>query len=196
MRFAQPTSALSFSALTFSLIGAFLLSAAIAVAQPSVGRTTDYLGDNTPFVTLAPAAPSGTSTIVTMADRADLSEFYKMIEVAGLRNRLRRPTEAVTVFAPTNAALASLAAPVRERLHQVGAPIVKAIVRTHIVEGILTPDQLIDGLEIETIGGQKLRVVRQADGSILLDGVYRLRDAGQQTTNGIVYTLDQVISPQ
>ena len=197
MRFARPTLAIASPVFTFALVAGLLTAAFSAVAQPAratyTATTESVCGTAT---ALAPKGASSTATYTTLADHANLSEFYALIERAGLRSRLNRPTESLTVFAPTNDAMATINPRVRERMNSVGAPVLKSVVRAHIVPMLLTDDQLTDGREIETIGGQKLRVARQADGTVLLDGVYRLRDSGQRTTNGIIYTLDHVITPR
>jgi uncharacterized surface protein with fasciclin (FAS1) repeats len=199
MRFAQHTLAIASPILTIALTLGLLTSALSSVAQPTrhiaIVAPVGVEGTSRTGATLAPLAPSDTHTSATLAGRADISVFYDLVERAGLRTRLRRPTDSYTVFAPTNEALSHMAAPVRAALLNQGAPIVKSLARVHIVQGVITPDQLIDGREIETLEGRKLHVVRQADGSVLLDGVYRLHDGGQRTTNGIVYTIDQVVAP-
>lgn len=55
---------------------------------------------------------------------------------------------------------------------------------------------MTDGRTLTTLDGTTVRVTRAADGSYLLNNRYRLRDAGQRTTNGIVYTIDSVITPK
>lgn len=192
MRIAQLTSPIASPVLTIALFGTMLTSAFTSQAQSATPmRAADCCG-GTPAAVLA---PSGTTNTATLANTANLSSFYHLLDQAGLRARLQRYPATYTIFAPTNDAMAAIAAPVRERMHQIGAPVIKSVARVHIVPGTFTADQLTEGRELETLEGRKLRVKRQADGTILLDGIYRLRDTGQPTNNGIIYTLDTVIVP-
>lgn len=194
MRFAKPTLAIASSAFTALFTLVLLMAAFNSIAQPTTANR--YVADCGLGATAAtPKGPSSTATTTSLSATTNLSKFYELVELAGLRNRLRRPTEAITVFAPTNQAMSMMAAPIRERIKQVGTPVIKSLVRTHLAEGILTFDQLTDGKEIEMFDGRKLRVTRRPDGTVLLDGIYQLRDSGQRTTNGIIYTLDTVITP-
>ncbi|MBC7446987.1 MAG: fasciclin domain-containing protein [Hymenobacteraceae bacterium] len=208
MRIARPALAIASPVITIALVFWLLTTAFSSLAQSGAGISPapGYYGGQAlalaPGIPAEPAdlnAPTRTSILVattpSLATAPSLSEFYNLVELAGLRTRLRRPTEALTVFAPTNEAMRTMAAPIRERLHRVGKPMINSLVRTHVVTGILTPDMLTTGREIETLDGRKLRVVRQADGTVLLDGIYRLLDSGQRTTNGIIYTIDAVIAP-
>lgn len=208
MRFAQPTLAIASPVFTIALVLWLLVTAFSSLAQSVAVSTAapDYSGSQT--LALAPGAPAevaapngptrstiATATTESLAASTHLSDFYTLVELAGLRTRFRRSTEEVTIFAPTNEAMRTMAAPIRERLHQVGKPMINSLVRSHVVSGVFTPDKLTTGTELETLDGHKLRVVRQADGTIVLDGVYRLLDSGQRTTNGIIYTLDTVMTP-
>ena len=186
MRFAQPTLAIAFS----------LLTAAFATVQPITSFAGGLGGSGTTTTVVTPAPEGAAATAATLASTANLSEYNRMVSMAGLKSRLNKATETYTVFAPTNAAIAKLPANIREQLIRADSPGLKHLVRTHIVKGNVNFDQLTDGSELETIDGQKLRVVKQADGTVLLNGVYRLADTGRATTNGTLYTLDSMIVPQ
>ncbi len=199
MRFARPTLAIASPVFTIALVGWMLLAAFASLAQTA---STAYVADGgsttlaTHPVRLAtPLAPSGTTATATLATAANLSAFYDLLEQAGLRARLQRFPATYTIFAPTNEAMANMPNPLREQLHQLGAPIVKSVARVHIVAGTFTEDQLTEGRELETLSGRKLRVTHQPDGTILLDGIYQVRDNSQPTTNGVIYSIESVIVP-
>ena len=194
MRFARPTLAIASPVVTVALVGFLMTLTFSSLAQPAPPTYTadGSEGSSAPAVT---AERLRTTTTATLASTANLSAFYHLLEQAGLRSRLQRYPATYTVFAPTNGAMATMAAPVREHIHQIGAPAIKSVARVHIVPGTFMPSQLTDGSELETLGGRKLRVTRQADGTVLLDGIYQVRDTGLRTTNGIIYTLDTVIVP-
>ena len=173
MRFAQPTLAFAFAA----LLGAASFSA--TAAAPATGD----------------AAKATTATAVTVASTANLREFNTLLNKSGVTARLKRPAEAYTVFAPTNDAVAKVPADIRERMFRSDAPGLKHLVRSHLVAGVVNFDQLRDGAELKTLDGETIRVAKRADGSILLNGVYLVRDAGRATTNGMVYAIDSMIAP-
>ncbi len=212
MRIAQLTLAIAAPFVSVALFLALLTAAFAAVAQPvspllEASARTTHLGRRTPLAppkplmplrAARPASPAvvvSTSAATTVASSALLSEFNELLKASSVNIRLKRTDRAYTVFAPTNAALQRIPACVREQAFQADNALLLPFVRTHIVKGSFTPEQLIDGRELITLTGRTLRVVREADGSILLDGAYRLRDAGQRTTNGMLYTLDLVITP-
>ena len=214
MRFAQPTLAIAAPFVSITLFLALLTAAFSAIAQPAsplllegsaktanLGRRSP-LAPPTPLASLRAARPAvpavtvSTSAATTVASSAALSEFNKLLKASSVAIRLKRTDRAYTVFAPTNAALQRIPACVREQAFRADNPLLLPFVRTHIVKGSFTPEQLLDGRELTTLTGRTLRVVREADGAILLDGAYRLRDAGQRTTNGMLYTLDLVITPR
>lgn len=176
MRFAQPTLAFAFAA----LLGAATIPATAAVPVAPV------TGD---------ATTATTATAATMASTANLRAFNTLLNKSGVTARLNRPAEVYTVFAPTNDAVAKVREDIRERLFRPDAPGLKHLVRSHLVAGVVNFDQLRDGAELKTLDGEIIRVAKLADGSVLLNGVYRVRDGGRATTNGMVYAIDTMIAP-
>ncbi len=197
MRFARPTLAIASPVLTTALFLTLLSATFSSVAQTRSAYIADLSGSGaTATLKPAPDGPGGTATAATMASTANLSQFNGLINSVGLKPRLKRTTEAYTVFAPTNEALNKIPANVRERMFRADNPGLKDLVRSHIIKGSFTLDQLTDGQQLETIDGRIIRVARQADGTVLLDGVYRVRDTGRTTANGVLYALDSAIAPQ
>jgi uncharacterized surface protein with fasciclin (FAS1) repeats len=197
MHIARPSLAIASPVLTIALLMALMTAAFSSVAQTSPARAADCCGGTgATSTTLAPDGPSGTATATTLAGTANLSEFSRLISAAGLKPRLKRAEEAYTVFAPTNEAFNKMPVNVRDRILRPDNPGLKALLRSHIIKGSFTYEQLTDGQALETIDGRIIHVARQADGTVLLDGVYRLRDTGRTTTNGVIYALDTVIAPQ
>ncbi|MBC7449550.1 MAG: fasciclin domain-containing protein [Hymenobacteraceae bacterium] len=177
MRFSNTTLALVFSFLT------------AAGATPALASSADGKIHG-PAKTTTTAA---TSRVFTKS--AEYSQFNHLLVNANMKRILNRTSETYTVFAPTNAAVLRVPANVRTRMFVDGNPGLRQLVYRHMVAGNIDFDQLADGAEIKTLSGEVLRVAKCADGSILLNGVYRVTSAGQTTANGTVYTIDSMIAP-
>lgn len=193
MRFARPTLAIAFIVLTTAFAGA-------AQAQSSSSASTILAMAMPAHIDeAATVAPSGeasaTATAATVASTPNLQQFSTLLDYAGLNKRLNKSTETYTVFAPTNDAVAKVPATVREQMFRAGNAGLKQLMRRHMIVGSVTFDQLRDGAELKTVDGETIRVARQADGTVLLNGVCRVRDTGRVTANGIVYEVDSMIAP-
>ncbi len=192
MRFAQPTLAIASSFVSASLIVALLTTPFFATAQSvKPHQAADCCGGTA--TVLAPA--STTATAATLAATPNLSQFNRLVKMDGLTKRLKQTTDAYTVFAPTNAAVAKVPAAIQERMFRSDNPGLRSLVRYHIVKGALTPEQLTDGRVLETLNGQELRVTRQPDGTVLLNGVYPLQGPGRATANGMIYAVETMMAP-
>lgn len=173
---------------SFKTLAAAALVLLTAATTPTLAGST---GGSAP-VGPGNAAAVATSTFFTNAN--ELGAFNHLLVDAHLKNTLKRATPTYTVFAPTNAAVNKVPAHIRERMFVEGNPALKQLVRRHIVAGAVDLTQLPDGASLTTLSGETLRVARQADGSVLINGVYRV-EASRTTTNGMVYTLDSMIAP-
>ena len=102
--------------------------------------------------------------------------------------------DALTVFAPTNFAYgfrgdavnAALAEPIHAALNE-------RLLKVHIVEGRLTPDDLTDGRELVTLEGAALGIIRE-DRAVYFDG--RVVSTGaRMASNGVVYRMGGFATP-
>ncbi len=166
-----------------------LLTATSAV--PAVASGTEYVAAAKVPTHVAGAA--ATSAVLRKA--TELSEFNALLVTANLKHLLKRTTETYTVFAPTNAAVRQIRADIRKRMFVRGNRGLDELMRRHMVAGNINFDQLADGAELKTLSGEVLHVVKRADGSVLLNGVYRVTGPGQTTANGTVYSLESMIAP-
>ncbi len=188
MRTLRSTFALVAFGLTFA---AATTAAANVVAPPPTARVAAPVGT----MPVALAATTTTATAAT-AVRAttDLRAFDRLLGTAGLRYQLNRPSRSYTVLAPTTAAVERVPARIRARFFQADNAGFQRLMNSHVVAGDVDLARLAEGTTLVTLSGEKLFVTHQPDGSILLNGVYRVL-AAQQTANGHLYTLDRMIAP-
>lgn len=92
-----------------------------------------------------------------------------------------------TILAPGNAALAN-AAGVVDRLDDAQ---MSSVLGFHVIEGVLSPDDLAAGGEFETLAGERLLI---GPGGALPNGL-RIVDEGRPADNGVLYTIDGVMVP-
>lgn len=124
--------------------------------------------------------------------------LMQAVKAAGLEGAATGSTK-YTVFAPTNAAFEKLPA---GRLDELLKPANKgqltALIAYHVVPGSYLAANLKDGMQLQTVQGEKLTVMRQ--GSTIM-----LKDAKGITTtlvnddivaeNGVIHSIDAVLMP-
>lgn len=173
---------------SFKTLAAAAFALLTAAATPSLAGS---IGGS------APVGPGSTlstmSTTTMMTNVRELSNFNHLLVDAHLKPTLNR-TPAYTVFAPTNAAVNKVPAHIRERMFVENNPALRQLVNRHIVPGNVDLTQLADGATLTTLSGETLRVARAADGTLLINGVYRV-EASRATANGMVYSIDSMIAP-
>ncbi|MDX1440270.1 MAG: fasciclin domain-containing protein, partial [Rubricoccaceae bacterium] len=97
----------------------------------------------------------------------------------------------VTVFAPINNAFDLLGAPTVDLLTRgINQDVQDRVVDFHIVSGIYPLEALEEPLSLENLDGSTLTVVNE-NGVITVDG-YRVLSEGVQTSNGLIYLLDNI----
>ena len=108
--------------------------------------------------------------------------------------RLNDPTDALTVFAPTDNVYTRQNGDVTTAL---GLPENEALrTRTRnvlVVEGTYEPEDLVDGLVLQALDGTELLVRRGSD-AIFVGGV-RVTPTGAATSNGSFYTVESFLPP-
>ncbi len=112
------------------------------------------------------------------------------VGAAGLAGALSDPGP-FTVFAPTNAAFATV--PVNRLLLPVNLDRLQRILAYHVVPGRIYADQLVDGQLLTTALGQTLRVTRVGN-DVFVDGV-RIEAADIEAGNGNIHVLGGVLIP-
>jgi transforming growth factor-beta-induced protein len=116
------------------------------------------------------------------------------VEAAGLVDTLKGPGP-FTVFAPTDEAFAKLPAGTVEALLKDKAKLA-AILTYHVVAGrTLSSDLPTKAIEVATVEGRKLTIVRGADGNVTVDGATVVK-ADIVTSNGVIHVIDTVVLPK
>ena len=91
---------------------------------------------------------SATSNIVDIAaGNPSFSTLVELVQAAGLAGVLSNPTSSLTVFAPTNAAFASLPEGTIDSLKEAeNRDTLRSILTYHVLKGVVTSDMLTDGM--------------------------------------------------
>ena len=180
---------------TFVPLVALLLAAG---CQQEVGNETAATEN-----VAAPAAGerSGDTIGDALATSGEHGRFMQAVEQAGLAEALRGAGP-YTVFAPADQAFQG------ETGDQAGAGQEQQVSRLsyHIVPGMVTREDLARAAErgeggraeLATMAGQTISVMREGDTIVLTDaagGQARILRAAQIHSNGVVHSIDGVLSP-
>jgi uncharacterized surface protein with fasciclin (FAS1) repeats len=181
-----------------------LLVAAVFTSQATLVNAAHLLvapiaGTETTFTTAARpvglhCATTAVSSAALLRQTPELRRFSRLLTAARLHRQISNPAARTTAFAPTSAAFASISASIQQRLFVPGSVGLAHVMNSHLVAGDVDLLAVPNGTVLTTFNGESLRVDRQADGSVLLNGVYRVTQ-GYTTATGRVYMLDLVINP-
>jgi len=119
-----------------------------------------------------------------------LNSFAADVKTAGLTGDLNS-MHAVTVFAPADSAFRKLPAAEMSMMHST-AELAK-ILKYHVVNGHVTPEELASGMELKTLEGSSLKASK-------MGSVYEVNNADVicgniQTANGTIYVINKVLTP-
>merc|ERR1711956_118161 len=121
----------------------------------------------------------------------DFSTLVKIVSDLGLVETLKN-AEAVTIFAPNDAAFAKLPAGTLESLTPEQA---KEIVLRHVVGAKVSAQDVATG-PVETLGGETIELVKHHNGGIQIKGPTTSTHvilANIFATNGVIHVIDSVI---
>jgi len=121
----------------------------------------------------------------------DFSTLVKIVSDLGLVETLKN-AEAVTIFAPNDAAFAKLPAGTLESLTPEQA---KEIVLRHVVPAKVSARAVTTG-PVETIGGEVINLVKHSNNGIQINGPTtktHVTIANIFATNGVIHVIDSVI---
>ena len=138
-----------------------------------------------------------TATVADIVDTAIAGKFTTLVaavKAAGLVETLKS-TGPFTVFAPTDAAFAKLAAGTLDNLLK---PENKAklqnILKYHVVAGKVMASDVIKLHSAKTVEGQELNIA-VVNGAVTVEGANVTKtDIG--TTNGVIHVIDSVLLPK
>ena len=139
------------------------------------------------------AAEAPTADIVDTAVAAgDFTTLVAAVQAAGLVDALKAEGP-FTVFAPTDAAFASLPAGTVDALLADPQGDLTQILLYHVVPGKVLAADVSDGLEAETLQGSPVQFSVQ-DGKVMINGA-NIVATDVLASNGVIHVIDSVILP-
>jgi len=146
---------------------------------------------------------SGTTTTVKARNMGEaiaydqrLSAFATALNASGVLGRLP-DTERVTAFAPDNAAFARLRhATLTRLLSRNDRPRLAALVRAHLVRGVIQPSALRDE-RLRTLAGTNLTITKSGEGYTVSDAhghKAKVELPPIQAPNAVIYPIDGIIA--
>jgi transforming growth factor-beta-induced protein len=142
-------------------------------------------------------------TVVEAATAAELTVLLDAVTAANLGGALLE-AEAITVFAPTNAAFAALLAAqevtsLEALITKIGAANVSKVLRFHVVPATAFSFDLAEGPQsVPTLAGENLTVTRTGNNVTVTDvagTTYNVTAANVAIKNGVVHVIDGVVLP-
>lgn len=121
----------------------------------------------------------------------DAKTLAAAVTAAGLVETLKG-TGPFTVFAPTDAAFATIQSDVDNLLKPENKAELAKVLTCHVVSGKMMASDLKDGQELTTLDGSKLKVSKMSDGKIMV-GDAHVTVADVAASNGVVHIIDKVI---
>ena len=171
-------------------------NALILTALTSVALLSACGGSSDPHV----LAPAPTPDIVAVAQATpDLSILVEAVVAAGLVDTLKSAGP-FTVFAPTNAAFASLLAELGVTKDQLLAnkPLLTTVLTYHVLPARVASTAIPFGKAITTVQGSILKIDSVSGAVVITDGRNRTSKvviADVAASNGVVHVVDKVILP-
>ena len=162
-------------------------SMALAMQEDSI-RLADEAQAREDSITQAANAPR---TVVKVAGES-ATTLAAAIKAADLEATLSDTTQKFTVFAPTNAAFASVQSTVDDLLKPENKSKLQDVLKHHVIAGEFKASALKSG-EITTAGGTKLRI--KVTGSKVTVNGANVTTADVATTNGVIHVIDKVLIP-
>jgi transforming growth factor-beta-induced protein len=143
--------------------------------------------------------PTDKDIVDIAAGNADFSILVAAVQAAGLVDTLKG-LGPFTVFAPTNAAFASLLSELNVTAEQLLAnkPLLTKVLTYHVLASRSLAASLTDGLARSTVQGESITFRRQGDTLSIVDArgrVSKVAIANVQASNGVVHAIDKVILP-
>jgi uncharacterized surface protein with fasciclin (FAS1) repeats len=117
------------------------------------------------------------------SDAGSFSMFTKVVQETGLKDTLSTGGP-YTVFAPTDEAASKIPRGAIDAFYK-DKPFLTKHVKSHIVQGMYTTNDLAGMSSVTTLNGDKLPV-RSIDGTIYV-GCYKLVGPDIQSSNGIIH---------
>lgn len=140
---------------------------------------------------LVPALGTVVDVAVAFKD-AGFGTLVDAVTAAGLVDALSGEGP-FTVFAPVDAAFSALPPATLNAALADPKGLLTTILTYHVVKGRITTDQLKEG-DLTTLGGEVLKVTKDADGNWLIDGS-PIAVQNIQASNGVIHAMGAVLIP-
>jgi uncharacterized surface protein with fasciclin (FAS1) repeats len=139
-----------------------------------------------PAAVAAAPAPSCRYISEIVGQTPELSSLASAASDAGLTGTLKAAGSSYTLFAPSNAAFAQLPA-------GMSTTDLANTLKYHLVSGSIPPTVILPA-SYRTVSGGTVNLTRDANGRMVVNGVPVVRSE-VPACNGVVYTIDGVLSP-
>ncbi|HET8575351.1 MAG TPA: fasciclin domain-containing protein [Candidatus Paceibacterota bacterium] len=149
-------------------------------------------------VTVGGATMLPTQNLVENASQANnLSTFVSALQEAGLANILQSESAGpFTIFAPSNDAFAKLATSTLDSWMQPeNQSELQKILKYDVVEGTIRTQDMQDGDVLTTLEGDTLKITKDAQGNIMINGKAMIETPDVVSSNGILHVIDTVLVP-
>lgn len=137
--------------------------------------------------TITPTPPQLPSIVQIATGNPNFSTLVSALQSADLMGALQG-NGPFTVFAPTNDAFAKL-------LAVPGGDALKNVLLYHVASGKFSAADLLKESRVATLLGPDIRVSKNAQGEVVLNGVVKVTTADIQASNGIIHVIDTVLIP-
>ena len=145
------------------------------------------------------ASPSPSPTMAakdivdTAVEAGSFTTLVSAVQAAGLEETLRGEGP-YTVFAPTDDAFAAVPQETMDALLADPTGALADVLTYHVVPGKVMSTDLSDGMMVETVNGESLKITVNADGTVMVgDATVTTADIG--TSNGVIHVIDTVLVP-
>jgi uncharacterized surface protein with fasciclin (FAS1) repeats len=174
----------------FAIVLAF---AAPALAQSqSMPMASPTMMPGRPQPRMMPMEQSDKDLMATLADTKDTSIPASFMKTAGLES-MTMPGGKYTLFVASDTALKAMSPDMKNQVmkklkdKQMGAEFVKG----HMINDIVTPDEMTDGKTLTMMNGMTMKVGR-TDGRMTVDDATIVK--AFKTSNGMIYVMDRIPS--
>lgn len=174
--------------LFFAIVAAGLLSSGIQAA----GAASAY----------AAQAGGGTGTearsniLDTAAKAGSFKTLGAAIKAAGLEDVLQGPGP-FTVFAPTDEAFANLPPGTLDSLLKPeNKEKLRSILTYHVIPADVSAERAMQTPSVKTVNGQMLKLTRDADGRLTINGKAHVIKTDIKASNGVIHVIDAVLMPE
>jgi len=179
---------------TLATVIALVVAVPLVVAACGSSSSSSSASPSAAMTSASPAmSPAATQDIVDTAVAAgDFKTLATALKAAGLVGALKGPGP-FTVFAPTDAAFASLPAGTVATLLKTPKGELTRILTYHVVPGTVMAADITDGMTAKTLEGSTVKFTVK-DGKVYVNGA-QVTTADVPASNGVIHVIDKVLIP-